>query len=266
MNTVFLLKRNILKIKMRKKVISSIENYEQIFESENYKPLSVSANDKFAVNDCNVNNLFQYTNEYDIIKSRYVFPYEDGLTDIENALNIMDYLTKHTHYCGASLNVLPDNTLDILNYSFDKDFTDALNCRFKAIALTDILIAYGIKAFPICLRSEENGVHFVVSVYSNEEKRFIVLDPSFNCYFVDKNNTLLSIFELRNCIIKNEPVDAVNFTFINAQQHKGYYLSAFISDCISNISTWESNIRSKKSNSKICAVDFNTKVPVDLGE
>lgn len=264
MNTVFFLKRNIFKFKMKNKAVTSIEEYEKTFETENYTPLSISANDKFAVKDYNVDNLFKYSEEYDIIKTSYDFPYNKKLTDIENALNIMDYLTKHTHYCGASLNVLPDNTLDILNYSFDKEFADALNCRFKAIALTDILIAYGIKALPICLRSEENGVHFVVSVYSKEEKRFIMLDPSFNCCFVNDNNTALSVFELRNCLIKNKPVQVINFTFINPEKHKDFYFSAFISDCISNISTWETNIKSKKVNRKICAIDFNTKVPTEL--
>lgn len=106
MNTVFFLKRNIFKFKMRNKAITSIEGYEKTFETENYKPLSISANDKFAVKDYNVDNLFKYSEEYNIIKKIYDFPYNEKLTDIENALNIMDYLTKHTHYCGASLNFL----------------------------------------------------------------------------------------------------------------------------------------------------------------
>lgn len=120
--------------------------------------------------DFEIKKFFINLEEYETIKKEYDFPYNQNLTDTENSLNIMNYLTQHTHYCGATSNVLPDNTLDILKYSFDKSFVNALNCRFKALVLTDVLIAYGIKALPILLRSENNGVHFVVHIYSKEQK------------------------------------------------------------------------------------------------
>lgn len=62
MNALFFLKRNIFKFKMRDKVITSLEEYEKIFESESYSPLDPSVSDKYAVNDYNVNALFQKSN------------------------------------------------------------------------------------------------------------------------------------------------------------------------------------------------------------
>lgn len=264
MNLIFKIKRSILKCRLRKLSIIDPNEYDEKIEDKNHIPLDVKIADKYAVKDFEIKKFFINLEEYETIKKEYDFPYNQNLTDTENSLNIMNYLTQHTHYCGATSNVLPDNTLDILKYSFDKSFVNALNCRFKALVLTDVLIAYGIKALPILLRSENNGVHFVVHIYSKEQKKFVVLDPSFNCCFTDENDNLLSIFELRNAIIDKKTVKLRNYSFQNTEKHKEYYFSAFISDCISNISTWETNKRSKKMNNKVCAIEFDTKVPIYL--
>ncbi len=264
MNLIFKIKRVLFKFRLRKLSIINPNEYDEKIEDKKYILLDTKIIDKYAVKDFEIKKFFTNLEEYETIKKEYAFPYNNNITDIENSLNIMNYLTQHTHYCGATSNVLPDNTLDILKYSFDKSFAYALNCRFKALVLTDVLIAYGIKALPILLRSENNGVHFVVHIYSKEQKKFVVLDPSFNCCFTDENDNLLSVFELRNAIIDKKTVKLKNYSFQNTEKHKEYYFSAFISDCISNISTWGTNERSKKIKNKVCGIEFDTKIPLDL--
>lgn len=76
-------------------------------------------------------------------------------TDFEKVLQVLNWLTEHTYYSGAQMRLLTDNSLDILEYSFDKPFVNAINCRYKAIALADCLVAVGIKAYPVCMLSAE---------------------------------------------------------------------------------------------------------------
>lgn len=270
--TIFKLNKALFYIKLNKKtlnLIKSIDSPEAYLkflsdEEKNYKSSPLIATDKYAVNPANIENLFINIKEYDVLKSNYSFPFDEALTDIENAISIMAYFTEHTFYSGASLCILPDNSLEILNYSFNNGFSHSINCRFKSIVFSDILNSYGIKALPVCLRNNENGCHFITHVYSREQNKFVAFDPSFNCYFTDDNNNFLSVFELRDCFINNEIINIVGYDLFKTEKFKKLYKAQFIKDCLANISTWNTNKRNFKSNAKIATTQFDTAVPQNL--
>ncbi len=265
MNLFFLIRRAKLLFYMRKKLISSKEDYFAFLKkcAEEYKPQTLVVKDATAEIDADCNVLFCKIDAHRDLAERFGFPFSSERSDKENALAIMRHLTEHTHYCGYTKNILPDDGAEILQNSFNLPFEKALNCRSKAIALTDVLNAVGIKALPVCATAE-SGCHFLVHVWLKEENRFIVLDPSFNCSFHDESGKALSVFALRDSIIQHRTVRIDGYAFLGTDAFKDYYFSAFVSDVLENIATWKTNQRGKKEMSKVCGAAFHTRVPRTL--
>ncbi len=184
-------------------------------------------------------------------------------TDFENVLHILQWLTENTFYNGAQLHLLTDNAVDILQYAFGKPFGNAVNCRCKAIALADCLVAVGISAYPVCMCSAQfKNCHFVCRVYCTELHKWCVVDPSFGCWFSDSANIPIDIFELRNLFLTNENPVVHNYNFNGTADCLDIYVNAFLKSCISNLSTWHDNSmdgRSTKSMSD--RKKFNAALP-----
>lgn len=266
MNLFFRISRARILLFSRNNLVSTKEGYEALMkksiESYTAQPLIIKDGTVHAEPDQSA--LFCVIEEHRGLGAAYGFPYSADRSDKENALAIMEHLTKHTFYCGATKNLLPDDAAEILKNAFDLPFDKAINCRMKAIALTDILNAYGIKALPVCATSAQNGCHFLVNVWLKEENRFIVMDPSFNCTFLDETGKALSVHELRDHVVNQQSVVVNGYSFLGTEDFKDYYYSAFICDLMANLATWETNRRGKKELSKVCGVKFNARVPESL--
>ncbi len=198
-------------------------------------------------------NLFLYLKEYDKLKAKYTI---DGIaaieSDFEKAVAVMQWLTDNTYYFGMSFKMLPDDTIKMLKYSYQKGFSGAVNCRDKAIILTDLLIAYGIKAYPIMLNNiTKTECHFVTHVYCNDLRKWVVLDPSFNTYFTDEENNVLNIYELREFKIKGKVPQENGYNFNGTQKAKDIYLKYFIGNGLARISTWKDNSNHKRKSSNL---------------
>ncbi len=184
-----------------------------------------------------------------------------GNTDFERTLNLLKWLTDNTFYCGMQQKTVTDNSLDILDFSFGKSFEYAINCRAKAIAFADCLVAVGIKAYPLCLLSLKfRNCHLICRVYLSELNKWCAFDPSFGCYFTDKNGNLLDVFEIRDLFIGGKHPTVCGYNFNGTKDCFNIYMNGFLKHCISNISTWEDsslNCRHKNGQEKA----FNFKVP-----
>lgn len=162
--------------------------------------------------------------------------------DFDKALQILKWLTENTYYNGAQMNLLTDDTLDILDDSFGKPFYGAINCRYKAIAFSDCLVAVGIKAYPVCMISSGfNDNHFTARVYINEFGKWCMFDPSFGCWFSDKYGNPLDTYEVRDMFIKGNSPQINGYTFNGTQEAFDVYLNGFLKHNMSNLSTWEDN-------------------------
>lgn len=239
------LKYTILKIKLRKlKTLDGYVDYISMLDLNNKPDLTLGDESKLKIPD--YDNLFTYLDEYDDIKEKYsldkVFK---GNTDFERALSLMHWLTDNTYYNGNQLlfhKWLPDNTLKILNFAYGKPFKYAINCRYKAVVLTDLLIAYGIKAVPIALCDANNdGNHLMVQAFLSDEQKWVLLDPSFNTYFTDESGNALDVFSLRDCfLLKNNPI-ICDYNFNGTTKAFDVYKELFVKSVMTNISTWHDN-------------------------
>lgn len=168
--------------------------------------------------------------------------------DFDKTVQILEWLTKHTYYSGAQMRLLKDDTLDILEYSFDKPFTHAINCRYRSIAFADCLVSIGIKAFPVAMVSSEfNSSHFTCMVYISEKDKWCSFDPSFGCWFTDEKGTLLDIFEIRELFLQDKEPKVMGYSFNGKQENFDVYMNSFLKLCISNLSTWADNSADRRS-------------------
>lgn len=169
-------------------------------------------------------------------------------SDFDKAVQILEWLTEHTYYSGMQMKMLNDDTLEILDYSFDKPFNRAINCRYRAIAFADCLVAVGIKAFPVAMVSSEfTGSHFTCLVYISEEDKWCSFDPSFGCWFTDEEEELLDIFEIRELFLENKEPVVKGYSFNGKQENFDVYMNSFLKFCISNLSTWADNSTDRRS-------------------
>ena len=169
-------------------------------------------------------------------------------SDFDKAVQVLEWLTKHTYYSGMQMKMLNDDTLEILEYSFDKPFNRAINCRYRAIAFADCLVAVGIKAFPVAMVSSEfTGSHFTCLVYISEEDKWCSFDPSFGCWFTDEEGELLDIFEIRELFLENKEPVVKGYSFNGKQENFDVYMNSFLKFCVSNLSTWADNSIDRRS-------------------
>lgn len=242
--------------------------YLELFKSprdiSDYAPLSIGSTEHLREPD--PARMFEHTPQYDELLRRYDIPqFSAEKTVFGRSLAIMNWLTENTSYCGMQEKMLRDDTLDILDFSVGNGFECAINCRYKAIALTDMLIARGIKAYPIALTSGEAdrvSCHFIVHVYLDDEERWVVLDPSFNTYFTDDSGAALNVFKLRELMLSGKKPHAVGYNFNGTKECEDIYITYFIGLGLTNIATWNDNSNDRRNEANMYyRKEFETKLP-----
>lgn len=228
----------IYKIKLFK--LQKWENYLDYMEHldlKNAVPLEVCDNE--AILETTQDKLFTPIELHYELNNKYSLLKIAGEGDaLSKACNLMVWLSDHTWYSGASIGWNPDNSLKILEYSFDMGFKKALCCRERAIVLADLLIAVGCKAYPICMKSAKNmAVHFTVHVFDEIAKKWILIDPSFNVIFKVENN-FVNAYELRQALLEGKNFECHGYSFNHTKKCLDIYKELFIKQCMSNLSTW----------------------------
>ena len=153
---------------LKLKKYAKLENYIAFVENTDLSKVPpLSRGDTSGLKQPDVPGLFAYQPIYDTLRQKYALDTAvRGNTDFERALSVMQWLTDNTWYSGAQYHLLRDDPLQILDYAYRKPFKNAINCRFKAIVLSDLLQAFGIPAYPIAmLDANKNGNHLTVHVY-----------------------------------------------------------------------------------------------------
>ena len=184
--------------------------------------------------------------------------------DFDNALLILKWLTENTFYCGIQMHKTKDDSRDILEFSFNKPFSKAINCRLKAIVLSDCLVAVGIKAYPVCMVSGDfSGCHFTCRVYIRELKKWCAFDTSVGCWFSDENNNPMDIYEIRELFLQNKEPKVHEYNFNGTTNCLDAYMNGFLKYCISNLTTWQDNSMSGRNSKKFKSrKKFNAKLPI----
>lgn len=249
------------------KKYQSIDKYVNFVRNTNISNIpQLKIGDTKDLKETDYDNLFSFIDDYKKINEKYSLDkYANGVTDFEKTISLMKWLTNSTYYFGLQYKLISDNTLDILEFAYKKSFKNAINCRYKAIAFTDILLSCGLKAYPIALIGDKNsknyGCHLVVHVFLRDINKWVVFDPSFNTYFTDIDNNALDVFELRRVFLNGEEPIIHGYDFNGTQECIDVY-KQFIKSCLTNITTWHDNsINNRNGKNLNKRKQFDCKLP-----
>lgn len=252
------------RIKLKK--LQKLENYLAYVENMDettFVPLSVGSEE--ALSETTKDKLFVYLPMHKELDEKYNLQSVAGDgDDFEKTVAVMQWLTNKTYYSGASIKWNADNSIDILDYAYEKDFKNAICCREKAIVLSDCLLAVGVYAYPLCMLAAENkGCHFCVQVYLREQGKWAIFDPSFDSWFT-RNGVLLNAVELRQMFLDGEEPTLAHYSFNGTDRCKDIYVKGFVRQLLTNLSTWSDNTmdrRGYKRNDWNSKKEFKTKIP-----
>ena len=156
---------------------------------------------------------FTYDNHHpklDELKS--TFPIEsiagEG-DDLSKAINLLNWVSTHIYHKGDYSGATFPNSLYLLDYAYDKGVDNGVNCVCLAKILAECLLAIGLQArqvFIMPCSPYDGDNHVVTHVYIQKMNKWIMLDPTLNAYFTNKQGEYLSLLELRNHLANQEPV------------------------------------------------------------
>lgn len=122
-------------------------------------------------------------------------------------LNLLHWVHTTVRHDGSSTNPKIKNAIDLLNVC--KAEKRGINCRMMATMLNECYLAMGIKSrFITCMPKELefDDCHVINMVYSDDLKKWLWIDPTFDAYVMDEKGVLLSIQEVRERLIKGLPL------------------------------------------------------------
>ncbi len=137
---------------------------------------------------------------YERLKTEYKIEdtAKDG-TEFERALRLMaEYAPRLTHKSDYD-NHIPTKALDLLEYSLD-DKNQGINCRAKAQILNEMCLSLGLYSRKVWINPYsyyDSDCHVVNEVWDSSLNKWVMLDITNNEYWVDENDTPLSVLEIR---------------------------------------------------------------------
>lgn len=126
------------------------------------------------------------------------------LSQIFNLLHWVHNLVRHD---GSSNNPTLRNAIDLIKVC--KAENRGVNCRMLATILNECYLSMGIKSrYITCIpkETEFDECHVINMVYSKDLEKWIWIDPTFDAYVMDEKGNLLGIQEVRERLVKGQPL------------------------------------------------------------
>ena len=127
--------------------------------------------------------------------------------DFENMMRLMIWVHNALIPDGVVIPIVPLNSLNIL----EKTKTDRIksNCWMFSVVLNEIFLSLGyrsrlVRCMPFDLRF--NDCHCVVQAYVEQCQKWVTFDPAFGTYYCNEQKIPLNLKEIREYIIREEPV------------------------------------------------------------
>ena len=135
-------------------------------------------------------------------------------SDFTRSLKLLKYLAPRLTHSSWYDNSIKCNALRLLEYSLNNP-NHGINCLNKSKILEECCLAIGIYArrvgiMPYSPFDFDN--HVVTEIYDRNLKKWIMLDPTTNGYFIDEKMNPLSLLEMRNKFANDEKI-----TFITSK-------------------------------------------------
>ncbi len=138
--------------------------------------------------------------EYPLLLEQYgISQTAGGGSEFQKAVNLMnEYSPRLTHKSDYD-NSVEMNALALLGHSLDKP-SQGINCRSKAQILNEMCLALGIYSRKVWIMPNsgyDNDCHVVNEIWDSSYNKWIMLDITNNQYWIDENDTPLSVTEIR---------------------------------------------------------------------
>ncbi|MBC8004293.1 MAG: transglutaminase domain-containing protein [Verrucomicrobia bacterium] len=143
-------------------------------------------------------------------------------SEVVRIINLMQWVHRAVRHDGRSYN--PGDTHADALIKVCKKEKRGVNCRMMATILNEVYLSMGYPShFVTCLPKDRNDpdCHVINSVYSKELNKWLWMDPSFETWVKDDKGNLLSIEEVRQRLVNNQPVFASSTYNHNGETYPG---------------------------------------------
>ena len=159
----------------------------------------------------------------DYLKLDSVAGQGDELSKIINLLHFVHDVMPHDGNHRAFVEM---DAIDLYNYV--KVTGKGVNCRQLAISLCEVYLSMGIPArYVTCKAADPNDgeCHVINAVWSDQLQKWLWIDPTNDAWVMDENGTMLSIAEVRERMINDQPLvvcETANWNHREKQTKEGY--------------------------------------------
>lgn len=155
-------------------------------------------------------------------------------------LNLLHWVHNIIRHYGSSNNPTLKNAIDLIKVC--KTDNRGVNCRMMATILNECYLSLGIKSrYITCMPKETkfDDCHVINMVYSNDLKKWIWIDPTFDAYVMNEKGELLGLGEVRERLINGKTLilnPEANWNRISTQT-KEYYLETYMAKNLYRLET-----------------------------
>lgn len=173
--------------------------------------------DKFQQADIPCSIMYEVDGDYNELKEKYPLEQVVGEgTDEERSFRLLSWIAEHIKHKGDYDGHVQNTALALFEYAFDTE--NGINCASLSMALTECLLAVGIKArtvyiYPFSPYDCDN--HVVCEAWCKERNKWIMLDPTYGsgAYYEGEP---LNIAEMRKLL-----ADRKEITFSENMHYNG---------------------------------------------
>jgi hypothetical protein len=154
--------------------------------------------------------IYSSKEEPDLVKLRLRYHLDSiagKANEISRILNILHWVHYEAWHDGEAPTPPSKNAMDLIAYN--KRESRGMNCRMMATILNECYLSLGIRSRLVTCMPKElkfDECHVINTVYSNDLKKWIWVDPTFDAYVMNEKGELLGLQEVRERLISEEPI------------------------------------------------------------
>jgi hypothetical protein len=151
--------------------------------------------------------------------------------ELSKIINLLHFAHDNIRHDGSNRAFAEMDAIDLYNYY--KTTGKGVNCRQLAISLCEMYLSIGIPArYVTCMPADslDYECHVINTVWSDQLQKWLYIDPTMDAWVTDENGTMLSIAEVRERLISDQPLvlcETANWNH-ESQQTKEYYLDYYM--------------------------------------
>ena len=151
--------------------------------------------------------------------------------ELSKIINLLHFAHDNMRHDGGNRAFAEMDAIDLYNYC--KTTGRGINCRQLAISLCEMYLSMGIPArYVTCMPADplDFECHVINTVWSEQLQKWLYIDPTMDAWVTDENGTMLSIAEVRERLVNDQPLvlcETANWNH-ESQQTKEYYLDYYM--------------------------------------